>query len=253
MKLLFTCIAFLSFSITNSQNTLPPSDIINTGYGSLKIQPIKHGSLVLSYNNKTIYVDPTGGKVAYTGLKSPDIILITDIHGDHFNLKTIEELSPKKAIIIAPNVVAEKLPEPYKSNTVVLKNDQAVHRLGFYINAIAMYNRPEAENAKKHTKGRGNGYVVSIRDFDLYISGDTAAIQEMRMLQNIDIAFVCMNLPYTMDINEAADGVLDFNPKIVYPYHYRGKGMISDTSKFKELVNSKNKNIEVRLRNWYQK
>jgi L-ascorbate metabolism protein UlaG (beta-lactamase superfamily) len=118
------------------------------------------------------------------------------------------------------------------------------------VEAIPMYNLPESPD-NRHTKGRGNGYVLTIGGKRIYISGDTEAIPEMRTLKNIDVAFVCMNLPYTMDVDQAADGVLDFVPKVVYPYHYRGKGGLSDIDKFKALVNKKNTNIDVRLRNWY--
>jgi L-ascorbate metabolism protein UlaG (beta-lactamase superfamily) len=104
-----------------------------------------------------------------------------------------------------------------------------------------------------HTKGRGNGYILNIGGKNIYISGDTQAIPEMRSLKNIDVAFVCMNLPYTMDVKEAANGVLAFKPKIVYPYHYRGKGGLSDVNEFKSLVNAGDPAIEVRLRNWYPK
>ena len=109
-----------------------------------------------------------------------------------------------------------------------------------------MYNLPESPDAY-HTKGRGNGYVLTIGGKNIYISGDTEDIPEMRALKNIDIAFVCMNLPYTMPPDQAAGGVLAFKPKIVYPYHYRGQ----DVNIFKNLVNAGDKNIEVRLRNWY--
>ena len=102
-----------------------------------------------------------------------------------------------------------------------------------------------------HTKGRGNGYVLGIGGKNIYIAGDTQGIPEMRSLKNVDIAFVCMNLPYTMNITEAADAVLAFSPKIVYPYHYRGQGGFSDVNAFKDLVAAGNKKIEVRLRNWY--
>lgn len=251
MKLFVTLMAFLSFGFMQAQNNLPKPDSIDTGYGELTIQPVQHGSLVLTFNGKTIYVDPAGGKEKYKGLAKPDLILITDIHRDHFSMKTIEGLNAQNALIIAPKVVSDKLTTPYKSNTITLNNEQGVHRLGIFISAIAMYNLPEKEDAF-HTKGRGNGYTINIEDFSIYISGDTSATQEMKMLYGVDVAFVCMNLPYTMDVNEAAEGVLAFQPKIVYPYHYRGKDMISDTQKFKELVNTENKDIEVRLRDWYK-
>ena len=103
-----------------------------------------------------------------------------------------------------------------------------------------MYNLPENPPSKKHPKGRGNGYILTIDDAQIYISGDTEDIPEMRMLQNIDVAFICMNLPYTMTIEQAASAVLEFKPKIVYPYHYRGSNGFSDVNEFKNLVNSKN-------------
>ena len=113
-----------------------------------------------------------------------------------------------------------------------------------------MYNFPETPDAK-HTKGRGNGYILDLGGKKIYISGDTGPIPEMMILKNIDIAFVCMNLPYTMDIKDASRSVLVFKPKIVYPYHYRGKDGMSDTAEFKKIVESGDPKIEVRLRNWY--
>ena len=187
----------------------------------------------------------------YKEFKSPDIILITDIHGDNLDLTTLNQLNTSKSIFIVPQAVANKLPEKYKSQIVVLKNGQGVHRLDYFIQAIAMYNLPEESNSK-HPKGRGNGYILSIDDKRIYISGDTGDIIEMRSLRNIDIAFVCMNLPYTMDINQAASAVLEFKPKTVYPYHYIVKNGLSDVKKFKEIVISKDPNISVKLKNWYR-
>lgn len=225
-------------------------DIIKTKNGTLQIQPILHSSLVLTHNNKTIYVDPYGDAKMYKGINAPDIILITDIHGDHLDFKTLDSIDTSKAIFMLPEEAANKLPKKYGSEIVTLQNGQGVHRLGFFITAVPMYNLP-VEPTSFHPKGRGNGYLLTIDDKRIYISGDTEDIQEMRVLQNIDIAFVCMNLPYTMDINQAASAVLEFQPKIVYPFHYRGKDGFSDVEALKNLVNSKNKTIEVRLRNWY--
>ena len=225
-------------------------DTFKTDKGILKIQPIYHGSLVLTYNNTTIYVDPYGGKQLYEGIQSPDIILITDIHGDHLDKKTLDSIDTSKAIFITPQAVADKISNNYKSNLTILNNGQGIHRLGIFIKAVPMYNLPE-NSESRHPKGRGNGYILTFDNKQIYISGDTEDIQEMRILQNIDIAFVCMNIPYTMDINQAADAVLEFQPKVVYPYHYRGTEGLSDVEAFKNLVNSKNNNIEVRLANWY--
>jgi L-ascorbate metabolism protein UlaG (beta-lactamase superfamily) len=205
---------------------------------------------VLTYNNKTIYVDPYGGAKMYKGINAPDIILITDSHGDHLDFKTLDSIDTSKAIFILPEESAKKLPKKYGTEIVKLQNRQGVHRLDFFITAIPMYNLPEEPNSR-HPKGRGNGYILTIDDKQVYISGDTGDIQEMRMLQNIDIAFVCMNLPYTMDVNQAASAVLEFQPKIVYPFHYRRQDGFSDVEAFKNLVNAKNKAIEVRLKKWY--
>ena len=132
----------------------------------------------------------------------------------------------------------------------MVNNGGSHEEMGIQIQAIPMYNLPESPD-EKHVKGRGNGYVLTMGDKRIYISGDTEDIPEMRALKDIDIAFVCMNLPYTMDINQAASAVLEFEPSVIYPYHYRGRPDISDTEAFKALVDAGSKDIEVRLRNWY--
>lgn len=225
------------------------ADVVATKNGNLLIQPIHHASLILTQAALTIYADPVGVDY-FKNEKAPDIILITDIHGDHFDIKTIEAVKKDSTLLIVPQVVADKLPESDKTNMWILKNDEQVTKQGIRIKAIPMYNLPESPSAM-HTKGRGNGYVLTMGEKNIYISGDTQGIPEMRSLKNIDIAFICMNLPYTMDVQEAADAVLDFEPKIVYPYHYRGKEGFSDIQEFKKMVEAKDKNIEVRIRNWY--
>jgi L-ascorbate metabolism protein UlaG (beta-lactamase superfamily) len=226
------------------------ADQIATKQGPLTVQPITHGSVVLTWSGKTIYVDPYGGADAYAGLAAPDVILITDIHGDHMDPKTLAGLPVSKALMIVPKAVAEKLPAEYKAQVRVLNNGQQLDTLGMRVSAIPMYNLPEAPDAM-HTKGRGNGYVLNLGGKNVYFSGDTEDTAEMRALKNIDVAFVCMNLPYTMDVQQAAQGVLAFKPGIVYPYHYRGQNGLSDVATFKKTVNTANKKIDVRLRNWY--
>ena len=244
-------LAFLSFLVLQTaiaQRTTP--DEVSASGGNITIQPLVHASLVLSYKNLTIYVDPTGGAKNYTGLKQPDIIVITDIHGDHFDPKTLGEVRTAATTIIAPKAVADKMPDSLKSKLVILNNGEKVSQSGIGIAAIPMYNLPESPTAM-HTKGRGNGYVLTIGGKTVYISGDTQGIPEMRALKNIDVAFVCMNLPYTMNVDEAADAVLAFKPKTVYPYHYRGQGGLSDVNAFKAKVEAGDKNIKVVLKNWY--
>ena len=244
---LFISVLFGKISIAQNSET----DELKTKTGILKIRPILHGSLVLTHHNKTIYVDPYGGSQLYKNIKSPDIILITDIHGDHLDQKTLDSINTSKCIFIVPQAVADKLPEKYASQIVVLQNGQGVHRMDYYIQATPMYNLPEVADSK-HPKGRGNGYILTIENKRIYISGDTEDILEMRMLRNIDVVFLCMNLPFTMDINQASSAVLEFKPKVVYPYHYRGTDGLSDIESFKSIVKSKNDAIKVNLLDWYK-
>ncbi len=247
MKLkLLTAVIILSISQVMAQKN--PVDEIKTSKGVLKINPVSHASLVLTWDGKTIYVDPTGSPEMYKSFGAPDMILITDIHGDHMDLKAIAALNTKSAIIVAPQAVAAQLPESARQRLIILNNGMQTSQLAIMVKAVPMYNLPE-EPASRHPKGRGNGYVVTTGGKSIYISGDTEDIPEMRALEDIDIAFVCMNLPYTMDINQAADAVLDFKPAIVYPYHHRGQ----DINAFKKLVNDKSRRIDVRLRDWYPK
>jgi L-ascorbate metabolism protein UlaG (beta-lactamase superfamily) len=250
MKTKLTFLLLMTCALSWAQ--IPAADDIKTSKGPLKIQPLNHATLALTWNGKTIYADPYEGAKTFDGIAAPDLILITDIHGDHFDPATLEALDLTHAIIVVPQAVADKISEKLKSKAVIVNNGQTVTKLDISITAIPMYNLPEAADAK-HTKGRGNGYVLKLGGKSVYISGDTAGIPEMRSLKNIDIAFVCMNLPYTMDVPEAASAVLDFKPKIVYPYHYRGANGFSDTEAFKKLVNASNAAIDVRLRNWYAK
>jgi L-ascorbate metabolism protein UlaG (beta-lactamase superfamily) len=236
----------LSLMICSSHAQRSAPDIIPTGMGPLTIQPVMHASLVLSLKGLVIYADPSGGAAKFRGLPAPDIILITDIHGDHCDSGTLAAVATNKTVLVVPQAVADKLTSFDKTRMVILKNGDNVKRSGISITAIPMYNLPESPTAM-HTKGRGNGYVLGIGGKNIYLSGDTQGIPEMRALKNIDVAFVCMNLPYTMDVSEAADAVLAFQPRIVYPYHYRGQ----DVHQFKKLVDAGNKGIDVRLREWY--
>ncbi|WP_114782277.1 MBL fold metallo-hydrolase [Botryobacter ruber] len=250
MKFKAIVTALFCFVVLQAMAQQPAPDKVQTKKGDLVIRPVLHSSMVLSWDNKTIYVDPHGGATGFAGIAAPDLILLTDIHGDHLDLKTLDALQTGKATIVAPQAVADKLPEKYKQKLVVLQNGKSTTQLGIPIKAIPMYNLPETADAM-HPKGRGNGYVLDLAGTKVYISGDTEDIPEMRSLKDIAVAFVSMNLPYTMPVEQAAKGVLAFKPKIVYPYHYRGKDGFSDVEKFKQLVQAKNKNIEVRLRDWY--
>ncbi|WP_082333801.1 MBL fold metallo-hydrolase [Mangrovimonas sp. TPBH4] len=222
--------------------------------GDIKITAIEHASMILETKGTTIYIDPVGGSGLYEGINPPNFILITDIHGDHLDVPTLESIISSNTIIIGPRAVKERLSASLLKNFELMFNGLSkgykTSKVELNIDAIPMYNlRKEA--LQFHPKDRGNGYVLDINGIKVYISGDTEDIPEMRNLKNIDIAFVCMNLPYTMTLDSAASAVLDFKPKKVYPYHYRGTKGYSDVEKFKDLVKVGNKNIEVVQLEWY--
>jgi L-ascorbate metabolism protein UlaG (beta-lactamase superfamily) len=222
-------------------------DTIATEDGALKVFPINHATLALQWKDRTIYVDPVGGAKAFQGLPKPDLIFITDIHGDHFSKETLTELAGPDTKLVCPVAVADQMTPDLRKSATILANGQTGELLGVKIEAIPMYNLTP-ERLKFHNKGRGNGYVATLGGKRIYLSGDTEDIPEMRSLKNIDVAFVCMNLPYTMTVEQAAEAVRAFKPRIVYPYHYRG----SDIIKFKELVGT-DAGVDVRLREWYPK
>jgi L-ascorbate metabolism protein UlaG (beta-lactamase superfamily) len=216
----------------------------------LRITPISHATAVLTFNNEVVYLDPTGGAEAFSEFAKPTYVVITDIHGDHMDLKTLESFDLTATRIIAPKTVADKLLAIKALEIISINNGDKTSFTSFDLEAIPMYNlRKEA--LKFHSKGRGNGYVFTINKERIYFSGDTEDIPEMRALKNIDKAFICMNLPYTMVVESAADAVLEFQPKQVFPYHYRGTDGLSDVAKFKEIVNKKDTAIEVVQWNWY--
>ncbi len=235
--------------VSNETVTEEPKEEPKKTISDITVDPVRHASTILEWKEKVIYIDPTGGAKAFANKKLPDLVLITDIHGDHMNIDTLDSLNLSKAEIVVPQAVAEKLPANYTEKLVIINNGETKEVQGIPIEAIPMYNLRE-EALKFHKKGRGNGYVITLGKERIYFSGDTEDIPEMRALQYIDKAFVCMNLPYTMTVENAADAVLEFKPNQVYPYHYRGTEGLSDVSKFREIV-SKDPNIEVVQLNWY--
>ena len=243
----FTCLLLLL--LTNL--AYAQQDQLTTNEGPITLTPILHATMVLEWAGKTIYLDPYDSHERFTGFADPDLVLITHAHGDHLNKKTLAGLNLEKTQLIAPQSVVEQLDEIKFAKINTMKNGEILEVLGLKVAAIPMYNLPESPESR-HQKGWGNAYVLEIGGKRLYISGDTEDITEMRNLIDIDYAFVCMNLPYTMDVKTAADAVLDFAPKVVYPFHYRGKGdVLGDVALFKKIVLEGNKGIEVRLRNWY--
>ena len=217
---------------------------------NIEIDPISHATAVIDMDGTTVYLDPTGGAAAFENAPAADLVLITDIHGDHLSAETLAALDLDDTKIIAPQAVKEQLPDSLQQHLVVMNNGETIEELGISIEAIPMYNLRE-EAKQFHPKGRGNGYVLEKNGERLYIAGDTEDIPEMRALENIDVALVPMNLPYTMPVESAADAVVEFAPEKVIPYHFRGTNGMADVDKFKQLVNQGNQEIEVEFLDWY--
>jgi len=225
--------------------TAPPltGDAIATSSGEVIIHPLNHATLMLGWNGKIICCDPTRA-AADAGLSKADLVLVTHAHGDHFNPAAIEAVCGANALILAPQAVFNGLTARQKGQAAVLPNGGVTNVLGLKVEAVPAYNR-------FHPKGAGNGYVLTLGGKRFYLSGDTGATPEMRQLSGIDVAFLCMNQPYTMTVDEALAAVAAFRPKIVYPYHYRDQGgSTANAAQFKERLDPA-LGIEVRLRKWY--
>ena len=222
---------------------MPTSDSFDTSQGPLVVTPIYHATMLLRFAGKNIYVDPAP-QGQYANLPLADVIFVTDIHPDHLDAATLDKLKQPSTLIVAPPAVAAQ----YKGVSVVMKNGDARDVMGVHVEAVPMYNLTRGPAAGKlyHDKGRGNGYVLTFGDRRVYLSGDTECTDEMRALKNIDVAFVCMNLPYTMPPTEAAECVRAFHPKVVFPYHFRDSNLADFTSAIPADAG-----VEVRIRKWY--
>ena len=218
------------------------ADTIPATGGNIEVTPITHASTQIEFGGKVIHVDPWSQGSDYSKSKPADLILITDIHGDHLDPAAIDKVKKAGTVIVGPAAVAEKLP-----GTMTIANGETKTFAGVPVEAVPMYNLQRGPQPGQlfHTKGRGNGYVVTVGGKRLYFAGDTECTPEMKALKNIDAAFVPMNLPYTMPPAEAAECVAAFQPKIVYPYHYRGSNVEEFTAALK------GKGVEVRALNWY--
>jgi len=219
---------------------------------AVKMTPVFHSGVVLEYDGKVIFVDPYEKTEVFQGFGAPDMVVITHTHGDHFDKKVLAQLDLSKAELFGPAPVTEQAADMGFMKITTLANGEETERGDIEVEAVASYNLPKSDDAP-HPPGKFNGYVIELGDEEYYFSGDTGPIDEMRDLDDIDFAFVCMNLPYTMTMEDAAAAVLDFKPRVVYPFHYRNKdGSFMDTEKFAAMVNEGDKSIEVRVLDWYR-
>lgn len=219
-------------------------DHLVTDSGDIVIHPINHASFVMSWNGKMIYSDPVGGATPYQNLQKADLILVTHGHSDHFSASTIDAVRATGARIIATQAVFNSMSTAQRNITTVLANGANADAIGLNVAAVPAYNT-------NHPQGVGNGYVLSIAGRRIFISGDTGDVPEIRALPNIDVAFLCMNVPFTMNITQAASTVRQMKPKAVYPYHYRNQdNSFADLNSFRQLVGT-DLGIEVRVRTWY--
>jgi L-ascorbate metabolism protein UlaG (beta-lactamase superfamily) len=237
---LFVCL-FLSIVLgaqANARETFE-TDFIQAEGGPLAITFVGHGTLMFGYNGLVIHVDPVGREADYSVMPKADLVLITHEHGDHLDPDALEKIKKGGTIIVLNRNSAKKC-----GHGLVMKNGDVKTVRGLKIEAVPAYNivSKRDSGAPYHPQGNGNGYVVTFGDKRVYVAGDTENVPEMAKLKNIDIAFLPMNLPYTMSPEMAADAARAFRPKVLYPYHYGN----TEVQKITELLGEED--IEVRIR-----
>jgi L-ascorbate metabolism protein UlaG (beta-lactamase superfamily) len=238
--LLFFGFLVLGFTASGAFGQGLEEDTILTSQGELKITFIGHASLMFSFAGRIIHIDPVNSMTDYTKLPKADLILITHDHSDHLDPAALAILRTPKTEV----VMTEKCAEKVKAG-IIMKNGETKVVQGLKIEAVPAYNIIHERSAgiPFHPRGMGNGYIVTFGDKRVYIAGDTENIPEMKSLKNIDLAFLPMNLPYTMTPEMVADAARAFKPKILYPYHTGD----TDVARLVDLLKSE-KDTEVRIR-----
>jgi L-ascorbate metabolism protein UlaG (beta-lactamase superfamily) len=236
----FLTLTLSTMTIPANSQSIPASDIINTSTGPLEMNFIGHGSLMFKIINFVIYIDPVRSSGNYDNLPKADLILVTHEHGDHLDTKLIEDLKKDGTLLFGNAATAQKVPW---AKAVKEGERQEVNNIGFEV--VPAYNivNESAPGKPYHPKGAGVGYILSIGGKRIYVAGDTENTPEMKALRNIDVAFLPMNLPYTMTPEMVAEAALAFKPKILYPYHFGN----TNTDELIKLL--KNTGIDVRIRN----
>ncbi len=241
-KICFLLLLFImTFAFSVAAREPFETDIIKTSDGDIKITFIGHGTLMFTFDGKIIHVDPFSNVADYTKLPKADVILITHEHYDHLDLKALAAVRTEKTTVVLSESCSKQV-----QGGIIMKNGDVQTVNGLNVEAVPAYNIVhKRDNGQPfHGKGVGNGYIITLGDKRVYVAGDTENIPEMKSLQEIDIAFLPMNLPYTMTPEMVADAANAFRPKILYPYHFGN----TDTSKLLKLLKD-HKEIEVRIRN----
>lgn len=205
---------------------------------SLVIHNLGHASVMFEYKGKVIHIDPRASESDYSKLPDADVICITHGHGDHYDLNAINLIDKTGAIMVLTQAVKDL--NTYKGETRVMKNGDSINIDGIAIEAVPAYNIVTGNETLFHPKGVGNGYILTFNNLRVYLAGDTHKIPEMAEM-DVDIAFIPMNLPYTMTPEMAADAAKALHPKIVYIYHYGS----SDLDALRTLL--KDEPMEIRI------
>jgi L-ascorbate metabolism protein UlaG (beta-lactamase superfamily) len=238
-------IFLLSLGIFTPQSTEMnfSKDIFETSGGDLTISFIGHGTLMFEFNDMVIHVDPTMREADYSELPDADLILVTHQHGDHLDLVAINHVLKKDCPVIMTQTCIEQL-EDFKG-AVIMGNGDSKTLKGIPVDAVPAYNiqHKRSNGQAFHPKGEGNAYILTFGDKRVLIGGDTENIPEIKALENIDIAFLPMNLPYTMTPEMVADVARAIQPEVLYPYHF-GE---TDPEELVRLLKDE-KTIEVRIR-----
>jgi L-ascorbate metabolism protein UlaG (beta-lactamase superfamily) len=220
-------------------------DLFNAGDGTpVKITFFGHSSLMIAHGGTVFHIDPVETYANYSKLPKADVVLVTHDHSDHFSPIAISAVSKADTDVILTVKCARRFPDD-AARKIVLKNGEARIVKATRVEAVPAYNLVHMRSAGLpfHPKGEGNGYILYLGKLRVYVAGDTENTPEMRALEGIDIAFLPMNLPFTMTPEMAADAALAFRPKVLYPYHCGG----TDTSRLQALLAGA-RDIDLRLR-----
>jgi L-ascorbate metabolism protein UlaG (beta-lactamase superfamily) len=237
---------YRAVQLTESRNL--SGDHLSTTNGDVIIHTLYHASFMMSWNGNIIYSDPDDDPAyesRYAGLPQGDLILVTHEHGDHYSAAKLSELRAPDGMIIVPQRVYDLGSfAPFRPHAIVLSYGAATNVLGIEVLAVPGYNN-------NHAFANNNCYVLTLGGKRIFISGDTGDVPEIRALTEIDVAFLCMNIPFTMTVDAATNCVRAMRPGVVYPYHYRDQGgSTTNAATFKQWLGT-DPGIEVRLRNWY--